>query len=165
MTVANILIYLALIVFIVARRFKGHPIGTPKQLFALPVIVTILGYGDLSHGTMKPLQVTLTAIGAALSLGLGLARGRADKVTDRDGSPYVQWGLTSLILFVITLAAKLVLDLIGVAAGGASSAAGKSLVFTVGLTLAGEAVAVFLRSGSAAHARPPQSAGSAVAGS
>ena len=45
-----------------------------------------------------------------------LMRGRADKVSTRDGSPFVQWGLTSLVLFAANIVAKLVLDLIGVAA-------------------------------------------------
>jgi len=40
------------------------------------------------------------------------------------------------------------LDLVGVAAGGTTSAAGKSLVFTFGLTFLGEAVVLWLRSGS-----------------
>ena len=39
-----------------------------------------------------------------------MMRGRADKLSDRDGSPFVQWGATSLILFAANIAAKLVLD-------------------------------------------------------
>jgi hypothetical protein len=139
MTFANIVIYLALIVYILARKLKGQPIGTPKNLFMLPVIVTFIGYGDVTHGTMKPIEITVTVIGAALSLGLGMLRGRADKLSVRDGSPFVQWGAASLILFGSNLVAKLALDLVGVAAGGTASAVGKSLVLTFGLTLLGRA--------------------------
>jgi hypothetical protein len=149
MTLANVLIYVALIALVLARRFRGHPIGNLKALFAVPVVVTIIGYVDLSHGGLKPLAVTLTVIGGILSLGLGSLRGRADKLSERDGSPYVQWGVTSLILFAVNIAAKLVLDLIGVAAGETFSAAGKSLIFTLGLTLVGEAIVLSLRSGTA----------------
>jgi hypothetical protein len=149
MTLANVLIYVALIALVLARRFRGHPIGNLKALFAVPVVVTIIGYVDLSHGGLKPIAVTLTVIGGILSLGLGSLRGRADKLSERDGSPYVQWGVTSLILFAVNIAAKLVLDLIGVAAGETFSAAGKSLIFTLGLTLVGEAIVLSLRSGTA----------------
>jgi hypothetical protein len=149
MTLANVLIYAALIALVLARRFRGHPIGNLKALFAVPVVVTIIGYVDLSHGGLKPIAVTLTVIGGILSLGLGSLRGRADKLSERDGSPYVQWGVTSLILFAVNIAAKLVLDLIGVAAGETFSAAGKSLIFTLGLTLVGEAIVLSLRSGTA----------------
>jgi hypothetical protein len=149
MTLANVLIYVALIALVVARRFKGHPIGNLKALFAVPVVVTIIGYTDLAHGGLKPLAVTLTVIGGILSLGLGSLRGRADRLSERDGSPYVQWGVASLILFAVNIAAKLVLDVIGVAAGETFSTAGKSLIFTLGLTLVGEAIVLSLRSGTA----------------
>jgi hypothetical protein len=148
MTIANVLIYVALIALVLARRFRGHPIGNVKKLFAVPVVVTIIGYADLSHGGMKPLEVTLIVIGAALSLGLGSLRGRADKVSERDGSPYVQWGVTSLILFCTNIAAKLLLDVIGVAAGETFATAEKSLIFTLGLTLVGEAIVLSMRSGA-----------------
>jgi len=103
----------------------------------------------MTSGTMKPVEITLTVIGAILSLGLGLMRGQADKVSTRDGAPFVQWGKASLALFAANILAKLVLDLIGVAAGGSASAVGKSLVFTLGLTLLGEALVLWMRSGGA----------------
>jgi hypothetical protein len=148
MTAANVLIYAALIALVLARRFRGHPIGNVRRLFALPVVITIIGFADLSHGKLKPLAVTLIVIGAVVSLGLGALRGRADKVSERDGSAYVRWGAVSLVLFCVNIAAKLVLDLIGVAAGEAFSTAGKSLIFTLGLTLAGEAIVLSIRSGA-----------------
>ena len=60
----------------------------------------------------------------------------------------MQWGVVSLILFCVNIAAKLVLDLIGVAAGEAFSTAEKSLIFTLGLTLVGEAIVLSMRSGA-----------------
>jgi len=149
MTLANVLIYAALVALVVARRFRGHPIGNPKALFALPAVVTIIGYTDLAHGGLKPLAVTLTVTGGILSLGLGSLRGRADRLSERDGSAYVQWGVASLVLFAVNIAAKVLLDVIGVAAGETFSTAGRSLIFTLGLTLAGEAVVLSLRSRTA----------------
>jgi hypothetical protein len=52
-----------------------------------------------------------------------------------------------VILFVGNLVAKLVLDLIGVAAGGSTSAVGKSLLLTFGLTMLSEAFVVWMRTG------------------
>jgi hypothetical protein len=150
MTAANILIYVALIGYVVFKKVQGQPLKTPKGLFALPVILVIIGYGDLAHGTgPKPIEITLIVIGALLSLALGALRGRTDKLSTRDGSPFMQWGATSLALFIGNLAAKLVLDLIAIAAGSTASAAGKSLIFTLGLTLLGEALVLFVRSGGA----------------
>src|SRR3984957_7704175 len=117
MTALNVLTYVALIGYVMFKRVQGQPIATPKRLFALPIILIVLGYGDLTGGgTMKPIEITLTVIGGVLSLGLGLLRGRADKLSLRDGYPFVKWSAASLLLFVGNLAAKLVLDLINVAA-------------------------------------------------
>jgi hypothetical protein len=150
MTVTNVLIYLALIGYVLFKKVQGQPVAAPKRLFGLPIVLIVLGYGDLTHaGAMAPIEIAVTVIGGALSLGLGLLRGRADKLSQRDGSPFVSWGTASLILFVGNLAAKLVLDLIGVAAGARASTVGNSLLLTFGLTLLGEAVVIWLRTGGA----------------
>jgi hypothetical protein len=150
MSVLNMLVYVALIGYVMFKRVQGQPVATPKRLFALPIILIVLGYGDVTSGAaLKPIVITLTVIGGALSLGLGLLRGRADQLSAREGSQFVKWGAASLILFVGNLVAKLVLDLIGVAAGGTTSAVGKSLLLTFGLTLLGEAIVVWMRTGGA----------------
>jgi len=151
-TVANIAIYIALIVYVVARRMIGVPAGPPRKLFALPVIAVVIGWGDATKGLHKPVDVTLTVAGCALSLALGLARGRADRMSARDGALYVQWTWLSLGLFAVNLLVKLGLDLAGVAAGETAAAAGHSLILTIGLTLLGEAAVIWYRSAGAGHA-------------
>src|ERR1700678_3431437 len=99
MTAVNVLVYLALIVFVLARKVRGQPLGTPKKLLVLPAVLTVLGFEDVTHAAMRPVEIALTVIGAALSLGLGALRGRTDKLSTRDGSLFVQWGATSLALF------------------------------------------------------------------
>ncbi len=149
MTLANIAIYLALIVFVVAKRMIGRPVGPVKKLFALPVIAVVIGWGDATQGLHKPIYVTLTVVGCAISLVLGLWRGRADRMSTRDGAPYVQWTWLSLGLFAANLIVKLALDLAGVAAGETAAAAGHSLILTLGLTLLGEEAVIWYRSGGA----------------
>jgi hypothetical protein len=150
MTFLNILVYAGLIGYFLFKKVQGQPIRAPKKLLGLPILLVVIGFGDMTSGpTMKPVEITLTVIGAILSLGLGLIRGQADKVSTRDGAPFAQWGKTSLALFAANIVAKLVLDLIGVAAGGSASVAGKSLVFTLGLTLLAEAAVLWMRSGGA----------------
>lgn len=147
MTLANIGISLALIV-LVARRMISRPVGPAMKLFALPVIVAVIGWADAAtRGSHKPADVTLTVAGCALSLALGLARGRANRMSARGGAPYVQWTWLSLGLFAALLLVKLALDLAGVAAGETAAAAGQSLILTLGLTLLGEAAVIWYRSG------------------
>lgn len=165
MSIVNILVYVALIGYVMFKRVQGQPVKTPKRLFALPIILIILGYGDVtSSATLKPIIITLTVIGGAVSLGLGLLRGRADQLSDRDGSPFVKWGSAALILFLGNLAAKLVLDLIGIASGAGTSAVGKSLLLTFGLTLFGEAIVIWIRTGGATGLLNPSGATTAEPG-
>jgi hypothetical protein len=158
-TLANIGIYIALIVFVVYRRMTGRPVGPTKKLFALPVVLIVIGWADATKGLTKPVDVTFTIVGCAISLVLGLARGRADRISDRDGAPYVQWTWLSAGLFAANLIIKLVLDLAGVAAGETAKAAGSSLLVALALTLLGEAAVVWYRSGGAAQltSGPPRS--------
>jgi hypothetical protein len=150
-TLANIAIYVALIVFVVARRMIGRPVGPTRRLFALPVIAIVIGWGDATRGLHKPVDVTLTVVGCAISLVFGLVRGRADRLSTRDGAPYVQWTWVSLGLFAALLLIKLGLDLAGIAAGETAAAAGRSLILTLGLTLLGEAAVIWYRSGGASQ--------------
>ncbi len=162
MTAVNVLLYVALIGYVLFKKVQGQPVAAPKKLFALPVILIVVGFGDITHGgTLKPIELTLTVIGAAVSLGLGCLRGGADKLSTREGAAFVQWTATSLALFFGNLLAKLALDLVGVAAGGTFSAVGKSLVLTFGLTLLGEAAVIWIRTGGATARlnQPPASGG------
>jgi hypothetical protein len=149
MTVGSIIIYVALIGYIGYRRVQGQPVKASRQLFVLPVVLVVLGYFDVAHGGMKSIAITLTVIGAAAAFGLGLLRGRADKLSDRNGYPFMQWGTVSLLLFAGNIAVKLVLDLIGLTAGSSGSAVGKSLLLTFGLTLLGEAIVIWTRTQAA----------------
>jgi hypothetical protein len=150
-TLVNIAIYVAVIIVVVYRHMAGFPVGPVKKQFALPVILIVIGWGDAAKGLTTPIDVTFTIVGCAISLVLGLARGRADHISERDGAAYVQWGWWSVGLFAANLIIKLVLDLAGVAAGETTTAAGSSLLVTLGLTFLGEAAVVWYRSGGAAQ--------------
>jgi hypothetical protein len=157
MTAANVLIYVALIGYILYLRVRGRPVKEGRGLFVLPVLLIVLGSGDVTRGaSAKPLEVVLTVVAGAISLGLGLMRGRVDKLSERNGAPFVQWGAASLLLFVGNLVTKLILDAIGLAAGSAGSTVGRSLVLTLGLTLLGEAIVLWMRTaGRSRVSNPP----------
>jgi hypothetical protein len=148
-TLGNIAIYLALIIFVIARRLIGRPVGPVKKQFALPVIAILIGWGDAAKGLHKPVDIAFTVIGCAISLALGLARGGADRLSNRDNAPYVQWTVLSLGLFAANLLIKLALDVAGVAAGEPTAVATQSLILSLGLTLLGEAAVIWYRIGGA----------------
>jgi len=153
MTLISVVIYLALIGLVLVRRFKGQAITTPKKHFVLPTAVAFIGLQDMAHAKVSPVDVSVIVFGSVLSLGLGALRGQMDKVDMREGLPWARWSTASLAVFAGTIASKLAVDVIGVAAGGTLRALSSSLVFTLGLTLLGEAAIVWVRS-QALHARP-----------
>ncbi len=145
MTFANVVLYAGLLVLLVFRRIQGRPVGTTKQLFLLPVIITIIGSEDLSHATLGTIDIAVGVAGCGLSLLLGALRGTQDKLSRRDGTPWVQWGAVSIAIFAVNIVAKLVLDVAGVGLGGSTSGVTASLLLAVGLMLLGEAAVVWAR--------------------
>jgi hypothetical protein len=107
--------------------------------------VTVFGFEDLSHRHLGAVDITFAVIGCAVSLALGAYRGTANRISVRDGVPWVQWSKRSVIIFAFNIAAKLVIDVICVLAGGSASGATSSLVLAAGLMLIGEAGVVWFR--------------------
>jgi Protein of unknown function (DUF1453) len=145
MTFASIAFYIALAGLFFAKRIKGEPVATDKKLFLLPIILVVLGWGQISHGSMNTVATVLTIFSAAVALGMGVLRGAVDKLTVRDGAPFMRWGRASVIVFLANVAIKLVLDVVLLAAGGTAAAAADSLTLVFGLTLLAEAGTLWLR--------------------
>lgn len=147
MNVTTIFIAIAIVVFVLAKRIRGEAVPHPKKLFLLPIIVSVLGLQAVTRTKMNTTDVVTVVLGAMISLGLGLLRGRMDRLSERDGSPWMSWGTASVVILVTNVAAKLALDGIGVLAGGTRAALSSSILLSLGLTLLGEAAVVWLRSG------------------
>ena len=145
MSFANVVFYVGLVILLVYKRVQGRPIATAKQLFLLPVVVSILGIEDLSRPRLDAIDIAVAVAGCALSLVLGALRGTRVKLSRRDGTPFVQWGAAAVAIFAVNIVAKLALDAAGVALGGSTSAITGSLVLAAGLMLVGEAAVVWFR--------------------
>ena len=108
----------------------------------------------MTHAKVNTIDIVVIAAGAALSLGLGLVRGKFDRVTLVNGSPFMSWSAASVAVFAGNVLVKLALDAVGVAAGGTTSALTSSILLSLGLTLLGEAAVVWFRSQSLTGAGP-----------
>ena len=160
MTFTTIAIAAALIVFVLAKRVRGEAVREPKKLFLLPIVVGVIGLQNVTHAKVNTIDIAVIAAGAALSLGLGLLRGKFDRVTLVNRSPFMSWSAASVAVFAGNVLAKLALDAGGVAAGGTTAALTSSILLSLGLTLLGEAAVVWFRSQSLTAASPGPSAGS-----
>jgi hypothetical protein len=154
MTFTTIAIAAALIVFVLAKRVRGEAVREPKKLFLLPIVLGVIGLENVTHAKVNTIDIVVIAAGAALSLGLGLVRGKFDRVTLVNGSPFMSWSAASVAVFAANVLVKLALDAVGVAAGGTTSALTSSILLSLGLTLLGEAAVVWFRSQSLTGAGP-----------
>jgi|HubBroStandDraft_1064217.scaffolds.fasta_scaffold230235_2 hypothetical protein len=154
MTWTTVAVAVALIVFVVARRMRGEAVRAPKKLFLLPLVAGVIGLQNLTRAKLNALDIGVIAAGCALSLVLGLWRGRLDRVSLVNGVPHMVWTAGSVAVFAVGVLSKLALDAGGVAAGGTSAALSSSLLLSLGLTLLGEAVVVWQR----ARSLPPGNA-------
>ena len=127
---------------------RGEAVPAPKKLFLLPLVVGAIGLQNLTHAKLNAVDIGVIAAGCALSLVLGLLRGRLDKVSMVNGAPYMSWSAASVAVFAVNVLSKLALDAGGVAAGGTTAALSSSILLSLGLTLLGEAVVVWLRAQS-----------------
>jgi hypothetical protein len=159
MTFTTIAIAAALIVFVLAKRVRGEAVREPKKLFLLPIIVGVIGVQNVARAKVDTIDIAVIAAGAALSLVLGLLRGKFDRVTLVNGSPFMSWSAASVAVFAGNVLAKLALDAVGVAAGGTTAALTSSILLSLGLTLLGEAAVVWFRSQSLTAAGPGSWAG------
>ena len=148
MTFTTIAIAAAVIVFVLAKRVRGEAVREPKKLFLLPIIVGIIGLQNVPTPSRTPSTSRSSPSVPPLSLGLGLLRGKFDRVTLVNGSPLMSWSAASIAIFAGNVLAKLALDAGGVAAGGTSAALSSSILLSLGLTLLGEAAVVWFRSQS-----------------
>jgi hypothetical protein len=148
MTLTTVVVAIALIVFVLAKRVRGEAVPAPKKLFVLPIVVCLIGLQNLTHAKLNAVDIAVAGTGCAVSLGLGLLRGRLDKVSMVDGAPFMSWSAASVGIFAVNVLAKLVLDAGGVAAGCSAAALGSSILFTLGLTLLGEAAVIWYRTQS-----------------
>jgi hypothetical protein len=155
MTFSTILIAIAVIGVVLAKRVRGEAVPQPKKLFLLPIIAGVIGVENVAHAHLNATDIAVIAAGSALSLGLGLLRGRLDKVTMVNGAPFMSWTAASIGLFAVNVVAKLALDVGGVAAGGTASALSSSILLSLGLTLLGEAAVIWFRTQSLLTTGPP----------
>ena len=69
MTAANVLLYVALIGFMIFQRIKGRPVQSFRALLALPVILSFIGWQDIERVRhLSTIDMTASVIGCAISL-------------------------------------------------------------------------------------------------
>lgn len=145
MDALDIVVGLLLTVFLVWNQLRTRPV-TPRRLITLPLIVIVLGL--LQRGPIlghNSLGVLLLALGLALAVVLGTARGFAVKIwVGPDGGYWRRGGALLVALWLTSVAVKVGLDVAG-GLGGAGIG-GAALLIELGVTLGAQNLVVAGRS-------------------
>ncbi|MEV6967254.1 hypothetical protein AB0M47_19315 [Hamadaea sp. NPDC051192] len=145
MNYAQILLIAALLVWTLVRRMAGQPVQSTRMVL-VPIGVTILGVSELGSGHLPVADVLLLSVQAALSIGLGLARGASLQVFLRDGVAWCRYRRLTLGLWVATIGVRVVFAVVAGAfrSGGAASGM-PSLLIGLGVGLLAETAIVLFR--------------------
>lgn len=148
-SVVGIVITVAVIAFVLIRRAAGSQVQWGR-LAIMPLVLIAIGVSDLTagHGTRQAVtggDTRYLLLVGAISLVLGVIRGISVRLSTRDGVPYQRYGWPSVLLWLVTVAARIGLDAMSSSLGASGGFASKSLLLMVGISLAGESLAVVAR--------------------
>ena len=155
-TEAQLLLFLVIIVWRLARKLREQPIATDRQRWRLPLILTAIGGYEtlaLTRGahplTLTTADVAYLAVVGGLSVLLGLLRGATIRIRDHGGALTQQYTPLTAGLWLATIALRLGADLTAAhSLGVAAAVTGTSILMMFGLSLLGESLCVALRTGA-----------------
>ncbi len=147
MTAAQILVVVAIVIWIIGRRLAGMPVGS--RSFVVPVIMVFYGISQM-HGRLSAVDIAFLAVELIIGVAAGLARGATIKLYVRDGHLWQRYTMLTLGVWLAMIALR-----IGFAAGahalGASLSATAAVMITFGLSLLVETLLVNKRAAATGH--------------
>jgi hypothetical protein len=131
--------------YVLARRTLGEAPHAGLPLVA-PVALACEGLISLGGAHPRgPAAAVLAAVGCLLSVAVGLARGAAVRIGERDGAPWLRYGSGALLLWLLDAALHTALALLGWSQG---------LLLAVGLGMVAETLAALHRAARVGRTAP-----------
>ncbi|WP_238017168.1 hypothetical protein KZZ52_19895 [Dactylosporangium sp. AC04546] len=143
MDLTTALIGLAVVVYLLVRRFTGEPIDA-RRLVLLPLGLTVWGAVELGrHASgVHLLDAVILGAGALAGLAGGAARGLTVRVFIRSGHPWYRYTPLTMVVWLVLIAVRLGESAAAHALGADRSAQSAGLLLLIGLSLLGEAAVV-----------------------
>jgi hypothetical protein len=128
--VFEIVLIIAAVCFVMFRRVTGEP-AQAKRMLLLPAVLMAMGFSDVSGAEHNPAAMMFLIGTAAVSIVMGALRGLSTRLSEQDGIAYVHYTGVTILLWLLSLAAKFGLNFLFQAADPhAAAAAGNSLPST-----------------------------------
>jgi hypothetical protein len=160
MDLTRIALVIAVVGFVIAKRFKGEQVAA-KRLAILPVVLTVIGFTDFRHsvgGALSALDMGALVACGAISLAIGALRGTTIELSERGGYLWQRYRVATLGVWAVALVARLAEMLVGHAVGASAVTGGNSLLLMLGLTLVGEGAMLALRASTSGIPFAPEAA-------
>src|SRR5438034_442864 len=97
----QILIGVAVVVYLFGRRLAGEPLKA-RRLLILPAVVTIWGASQLTGG-LHAADVATIAVAVVVSLVLGAVRGATIRVFVRDGHLWQRYTFVTIGVWLLSI--------------------------------------------------------------
>jgi len=154
--VADVLLIAAAVVWILARQVRVAPVR-PRLLWLTPPLLAFFGIRSLPSSTWHvPADLALLAIGAAVSIGLGVWRGQTIKAwRDADGTWWRQGSVLTLVLWGALIVARGLISGAGAAVGHREATNPGAILVVLALSFAAQNAVTALRM----NAAPPPGGG------
>lgn len=150
--VAQLVIVVLLLAYIIGRRFMPRPVRDSSRRWRVPLIVSAVGVyllvqaGQGQHAVhWNGADVGYLAIGVAVSLIGGVARGATVRIYDQGGVLMQRYRVITAVIWVLLIAIRAGMDLAAHSWGVDSAVAGASVLLMFGATLLAEAAMIALR--------------------
>jgi hypothetical protein len=142
MNIAELLLILALIGFVIARRFAGQPLGS--RYLVVPLGVTIWGGYQLRDAHLTATDIVFLLVSAVVGLAVGAVRGLTIQLYSPDGYLWQRYRLATLAVWGAGILLRAGLAAVGHLAG-VHLAGGATIIVTLGVSLLAEAGVVGAR--------------------
>jgi hypothetical protein len=151
-TLLQIAIAVAVLVWVIAKRFSPRPVRGDSRRWRLPLVLCAIGgYEVASLGRhTPPIHLTGTDLSflvlcGLISAALGLLRGGTIRIYPLNGELMQRYAPVTAALWIGTIAIRLAMDLAAPSFGVNKSVASTSLLLMFGISLLGESLAVAAR--------------------
>jgi hypothetical protein len=141
----EIVLILAAVCYIMARRMMGEP-AQAKRMLILPAVLLVIGVSQLSGETWSASSILFLAVTVAISMVLGGLRGASVRVSERDGLAFIKYTGVTVGLWVVNLVVKFGGNLVFSAVDHqAAASVGNSLFLSLGAGMLVEGLVVLAR--------------------
>jgi hypothetical protein len=145
---AEALATLAIALLVVIVRIRGRELSV-RNLTLLPGLLLALGVASIGpqlHTVhLHAIDGAIIAADLALALGIGSVRGFTVLIYPHQGAIWYRYGAATVALWCLSIAARVVLGVVGAHHGAAPVVTGATVLPMLGLTLLAQNTIVWLR--------------------